>query len=165
VTDPRLDFAILFLKSVLAKNTHEARISFAKRHNRFGFWTCRLAPSPGLSIRIKSARFKIRSEGHHAPWFSPDEYKQIYAATREYAKSVRIQDRWAAEQVHDFVLFMAHTGLRPDEAKNLQHRDVKIVNDEATSERILEIEVRGKRERGHHVTSDDVAVRYVVASI
>ena len=47
------------------------------------------------------------------------------------------------------VLFMANTGLRPDEAKNLQHRDVAIVEDEATGERILEIEVRGKRGIGY----------------
>ena len=44
---------------------------------------------------------------------------------------------------------MANTGLRPDEAKNLQHRDVTIVEDEATGERILEIEVRGKRGVGY----------------
>ena len=43
-----------------------------------------------------------------------------------------------------FVLFLANTGLRPDEAKNLQHRDVAIVKDDATGETILEIEVRGK---------------------
>jgi hypothetical protein len=48
--------------------------------------------------------------------------------------------KWNAEQVHDFVLFIANMGLRPDEAKNLQHRDVTIVEDEATGERILEIE-------------------------
>ncbi len=41
------------------------------------------------------------------------------------------------------------TGLRPDEAKNLQHRDVAIVQDEATGETILEIEVRGKRGVGY----------------
>jgi hypothetical protein len=35
------------------------------------------------------------------------------------------------------------------EAKNLQHRDVTIVKDEATGERILEIEVRGKRGVGY----------------
>jgi integrase len=57
--------------------------------------------------------------------------------------------RWNAEQVHDYVLFIANTGLRPDEAKNLQHRDVSIVVDEATGERILEIEVRGKRGVGY----------------
>ena len=55
------------------------------------------------------------------------------------------RDRWNAEQVHDYVLFLANTGLRPDEANNLQHRDVAIVEDDATGETILEIEVRGKR--------------------
>jgi integrase len=40
---------------------------------------------------------------------------------------------------------MANTGLRPDEAARLEFRDVVIVDDDATGERILEIEVRGKR--------------------
>jgi integrase len=40
---------------------------------------------------------------------------------------------------------MANTGLRPDESARLEYRDVAIVTDEATGERILEIEVRGKR--------------------
>jgi integrase len=44
---------------------------------------------------------------------------------------------------------MANTGLRPDEAFNLQHRDVTIARDDATEEQILEIEVRGKRGVGH----------------
>ena len=86
----------------------------------------------------------------HRPWFSPAEYKQLYEATREHARaSQKTHYRWNAEQVHDYVLLMANTGLRPDEAKNLQHRDVTIVTDEATGERILEIEVRGKRGVGY----------------
>jgi integrase len=44
---------------------------------------------------------------------------------------------------------MANTGLRPDEAIRLEYRDVAIVTDEATGERILEIEVRGKRGVGY----------------
>ncbi len=44
---------------------------------------------------------------------------------------------------------MANTGLRPDEAKNLQHRDVEIVDDEWSGAKILEIEVRGKRSVGY----------------
>jgi integrase len=93
-----------------------------------------------------SPPYKTQGKVVHRPWFSPAEYKQLYEATREYAqKSARSHYRWNAEQVHDYVLIMANTGLRPDEAKNLQHRDVAIVNDEATGERILEIEVRGKR--------------------
>lgn len=86
----------------------------------------------------------------HRPWFSPAEYKQLYEATRAYAKTPFHEHyRWNAEQVHDYVLFMANTGLRPDEAGNLQHRDVEIVIDDATGDEILEIEVRGKRGVGY----------------
>ena len=55
--------------------------------------------------------------------------------------------RWKSEQFHDYVLFMVNTGLRPDEAARLQFRDVSMVTDEATGERILEIEVRGNAAR------------------
>jgi len=82
----------------------------------------------------------------HRLWFSPTEYKELYKATGAYAKNPAHEHiRWSAEQVHDYVLFMANTGLRPDEASNLEHRDVQIVLDEETGQRILEIEVRGKR--------------------
>lgn len=82
----------------------------------------------------------------HRPWFSPAEYKQLYKATGAYAKAPFHEHyRWNAEQVHDYVLFMANTGLRPDEASNLEHRDVEIVIDDETGQQILEIEVRGKR--------------------
>ena len=97
-----------------------------------------------------SPPYRTQGKIVHRPWFSPAEYKQLYEATREYAqKPFHDHYRWNAEQVHDYVLFMANTGLRPDEAKNLQHRDVSIVVDEATGERILEIEVRGKRGIGY----------------
>jgi len=70
----------------------------------------------------------------------------LYEATRERAKNPP-KPRWreVCETFHDYVLFMGHTGLRPDESARLELRDVKIVNDESTGERILEIEVRGKR--------------------
>ena len=57
--------------------------------------------------------------------------------------------KWDREQLHDYVLFAANTGLRPDEAWRLQFRDVTIVEDDATKETILEIEVRGKRGVGY----------------
>ena len=92
-----------------------------------------------------SPPYRTQGKIVHRPWFSPDEYKDLYAATREYIQNIPQHYRWNAEQVHDYVLFMANTGLRPDEARNLQHRDVAVVEDERTGERILEIEVRGKR--------------------
>lgn len=82
----------------------------------------------------------------HRAWFSADEYKQLYEATRKRAREPRLpRYKWDSEQLHDYVLFMVNTGLRPDEAKRLQFRDVAIVDDDATDETILEIEVRGKR--------------------
>lgn len=93
-----------------------------------------------------SSPYRASSKVEHRPWFSPAEYKQLYKATGAYAKSPFHEHyRWNAEQVHDYVLFMANTGLRPDEASNLEHRDVEIVIDDETGQCILEIEVRGKR--------------------
>ena len=97
-----------------------------------------------------SAPYKTSGKVTHRAWFSPSEYKQLYEATRERAKNPK-NPRWrrACEKLHDYVLFMANTGLRPDESARLEFRDVAIVTDEATGERILEIEVRGKRGVGY----------------
>lgn len=96
-----------------------------------------------------SPPYKTQGKIVHRPWFSPAEYKQLYTATRAYINEVPSAYKWNAEQLHDFVLFMANTGLRPDEAKNLQFRDVEVEKDEATGEEILVIEVRGKRGIGY----------------
>jgi len=97
-----------------------------------------------------SAPYKTSGKITHRAWFSPEEYKQLYTATRKRARDPkRAQYRWHSEQLHDYVLFMANTGLRPDEASNLEFRDVTIVDDEWTGETILEIEVRGKRGVGY----------------
>src|ERR1700688_3697104 len=86
----------------------------------------------------------------HRAWFSPEEYKKLYEATRKRAhKPKRVRYRWESEQLHDYVLFAANTGLRPDEAWRLQFRDVTVVEDDGSGETILEIEVRGKRGVGY----------------
>ena len=94
--------------------------------------------------------YRATSKVSHRAWFSADDYKTLYESTRKKAREAKGKHwQWAAEQLHDYVLFMANTGLRPDEANCLEYRDVMIVNDEATGERILEIEVRGKRGVGY----------------
>jgi integrase len=96
-----------------------------------------------------SPPYKSSGKIAHRGWFSPEEYKMLYEATRDRVKKPR-NVRWKkeCEQMHDYVLFMANTGLRPDESARLEYRDVKIVFDESTKETILEIEVRGKRGLG-----------------
>ena len=86
----------------------------------------------------------------HRAWFSPDEYKQLYKATRMRAQEPKRRGgKWEAEQLHDYVLFAVNTGLRPDEAWRLQFRDITIVFDDDLKKTILEIEVRGKRGVGY----------------
>jgi len=110
----------------------------AKRHG----WIDHL---PDLSLPYKSSGKIV-----HRAWFSPDEYKRLYEATRQRAAKP-LNNRWKeeSENFHDYILFMVNTGLRPDEAAILELRDVSIETDEATGERILVIEVRGKRGVGY----------------
>ena len=97
-----------------------------------------------------SAPYNRETKVSHRAWFSPDEYKQLYTATRENARQSKEKPwSWAAAQLHDKVLFLANTGIRPDEANWLEYRDVEIVEDDATGETILEIQVRGKRGVGY----------------
>lgn len=97
-----------------------------------------------------STPYKMSSKVSHRAWFSPEEYKRLYEATRQHAKDGKGKPwQWAAEQLHDYILFMANTGLRPDEIKRIQYRDVEIIEDEDTDETILLIEVRGKRGVGY----------------
>jgi hypothetical protein len=97
-----------------------------------------------------SVPYKTSGKITHRAWFSPEEYKQLYEATRKRAlEPKQPRFRWEAEQLHDYVLFCANTGLRPDEAMRLQFRDVTVIEDEGSAQTILEIEVRGKRGVGY----------------
>lgn len=100
---------------------------------------------PDISMPYKSS-----NKVSHRAWFSPEEYKKLYEATRSRAKGIKHKrQKYLAEQLHDKILFMANTGIRPDEANWLEYRDIEIVEDIATGETILEIEVRGKRGVGY----------------
>jgi len=104
-----------------------------------------LAALPDLSAPYRSS-----AKVAHRAWFSPDEYKTLYTATRENVKASQMKPwRHQAEQLHDMVLFMANTGVRPDEVRRIEYRDVTIVDDEHSGDTILEIVVRGKRGVGY----------------
>lgn len=93
-----------------------------------------------------SAPYKASGKVAHRAWFSLEEYRQLRKATQRRARRPpQPKWKWEYEQFHDYVLLMSNTGLRPDEAARLEFRDVVIVDDDATGERILEIDVRGKR--------------------
>ena len=97
-----------------------------------------------------SAPYRSSPKISHRAWFSPEEYKKLYQATRKRAQEPKKKGfQWESEQLHDYVLFAVNTGLRPDEAGRLEFRDVTIVDDEDLGKTILDIEVRGKRGVGY----------------
>jgi site-specific recombinase XerD len=97
-----------------------------------------------------SAPYKTSGKISHRAWFSNAEYKRLYEKTRENIKKAKgDRQKYLAEQLHDKILFMANTGMRPDEANCLQYRDVEIIHDEDSDQTILLIEVRGKRGVGY----------------
>jgi hypothetical protein len=97
-----------------------------------------------------SAPYRPSPKISHRAWFSPEEYKRVYGATRKRAHEPKKKGfLWEAEQLRDYVLFGVNTGLRPDEAWRLEFRDVTIVDDEDLGKAILEIELRGKRGVGY----------------
>lgn len=108
-----------------------------------------------------SEPYKTNQKISHRAWFSPEEYKQLYTATRARAKTPK-RDRWKweSEQLHDYVLFMVNTGLRPDEVMRIEDRDVKLIHDDATDEKILEISVRGKRGVGFCKSMPGAVISY-----
>jgi integrase len=102
------------------------------------------------SLPDLSQPYRSNGKISHRAWFSPVEYRKLYLAAAQRAQDPKKERyRYHGEELYDFIIFMANTGLRPDEAKRLEYRDVTIVKDRETDERILEIEVRGKRGVGY----------------
>src|SRR6202167_330588 len=54
-----------------------------------------------------SEPYRASGKISHRAWFSPEEYKKLYEATRRRARSPKnARYKWESEQLHDYVLFM-----------------------------------------------------------
>lgn len=86
-------------------------------------------------------------------WFEPEQYEILYKATRSNIRLLK-GTRWheSAKELHEYVLFMANTGLRIGEAKRVRFSDIKFEKDRDSQGRlrtILHINyIYGKRGRG-----------------
>ena len=107
--------------------------------------------TPPLSTERKTA-----SEETPRTWFEPDQYQKLFRALRKNIKDHE-ETRWKAdaEELHDYVLFVANCGLRVGEAKRLRFCDVEIVQDDTAKDALGEPlsylilrNLLGKRGRG-----------------
>jgi integrase len=97
-----------------------------------------------------SSPYLSKTKRERRAWFDPDEYNQLTKATRRRISEGK-RSGWQHEyaDLHDYVLINANSGLRPDEASNLEFRDVKVEADYGTKKTILVIDVRGKTGTGY----------------
>lgn len=107
-----------------------------------------------------TAPYRSAGKVSHRAWFSPQEYATLCDAIAVKAQDRKNHKRAAWAQLHDYVLFIANTGLRPDEAALLEFRDVQVVDDQASGERILVISARGKRGTGYCKSTRDAVAPF-----
>jgi len=120
-------------------------------------------------VRIVFRRAKLRGELENTPiflsehkpsakatprtWFQPEQYVQLYRATRKNISLLK-DTRWhtAAMELHDYVLFVANSGLRVGEARNVRFCDVKFDKERTQTGKTLPIliiqNIKGKRGTG-----------------
>jgi integrase len=96
---------------------------------------------------------KTAADATPRTWFEPDQYELLYNKTRANIwekKGTRWHDH--AKELHDFVLFVANTGLRIGEARNVRFCDVKYGEDiNALGEKkpiLIISNIKGKRGTG-----------------
>lgn len=106
------------------------------------------------SVRVKVPRV----------WFEPKEYLKLLAAIRSHMKTLK-GTRWVddGQELYDYVVFVANSGLRTGEAKNVSFRDVshhKEVIDGQHREFLLIRNIRGKRGTGDCRTMDGAVAAF-----
>ena len=87
---------------------------------------------------------KMRHQRTSRAGFTRIEYQHLLKTNRNRIKKGRsIRDRFRAEQLHQFIIFMVGTGLRVDECLNLKWSDVIAVDRQAnTTEKFLHTDLR-----------------------
>lgn len=98
--------------------------------------------------------YRTNTKRERRAWFSPEEYNRLYKFLRERVETGSGRRGWKDryEDLRDWVVLLANSGLRPDEALRLEFRDVAVEKDYATKQTILVIDVRGKTGVGYCVS-------------
>ena len=106
------------------------------------------------------------SNGAKTPrvWFDEREYRQLINALRRRIKTLE-KTRWQedAKELYDYVLFVANTGLRPSEARNVRFCDCHIREEVIDGERrrhLMIRNIRGKRGTGECRSMDGAVVAF-----
>jgi integrase len=88
-----------------------------------------------------------RAKANRRPAFTLDEYKVLWRASlKRYKKASREWVRNQRQLLHDYILIMVNSGMRPVEAATLRWRDV-VRFDGNDGKEYIKLSVRGKKKR------------------
>ena len=97
-------------------------------------WIKTLPPFPQLRKEKTNPR----------PWFEHDEWKHLLKTSNERINSAADKNKkWKREQLHDFMIFAVHTGLRVQECLRVRYGDISIKNKQK-GDKEIRFEVQGK---------------------
>ncbi|MBY0249510.1 MAG: phage integrase SAM-like domain-containing protein [Nitrospiraceae bacterium] len=87
-------------------------LKFAKRKG----WITALPDMP--QIRVKAVA---------RPWFSREDYRKLLkVSTSRIKTSLTPNQKLARQELHDLIIFLAHTGVRIGEMRGIRRKDVKM---------------------------------------
>ena len=97
-------------------------------------------------------------------WFETKEYLKLLAAIRSHKKTL-MGTRWEADvdELYDYVVFVANSGLRTGEARNVRFCDVSLhweQSDGHTRQFLLIKNIKGKRGTGDCRTMDGAVAAF-----
>lgn len=106
-------------------------LKFAKRKE----WISGLPDQPQIQVKA-TAR----------PWFSHEDYRKLLkVSTARIQRSREHNEKAARQELHDFIIFLAHTGVRIGEALGIRRKDVKMWEGNSRNEKDrCFIRVKGK---------------------
>ncbi|MBL4749570.1 MAG: tyrosine-type recombinase/integrase [Amylibacter sp.] len=95
---------------------------------------------------IKSPKTKKPGEVSRRPAFELHEWRQLYQYLRTWANETQQQDKtkrphrlhlWQRRMLHNYILFMGTSGLRPNEARQLRWQDVGTIVDKNNVDQVI----------------------------
>jgi integrase len=87
-------------------------LKFAKRKG----WLSALPDMPKIQVKAVAR-----------PWFDSKDYRKLLEVSKQRIKqSVHAKEKLARQELHDLIVFLAHTGVRVGEALGIRRKDVKM---------------------------------------
>lgn len=105
--------------------------------------------------RVPKARLNLSKPRREE--FTPQEYRDLHTFARKWVKQGRnLSNKWYREMTYNFMLVMANTGMRTQEARNLRWRDIDTRADRQ-GRSFVAINVRGKGKFRELIAASTVA--------